>query len=78
MNILELLVGRKMLVETDMKVMVELEIKEVKEESHSREVGESNAANDWYPEMSYWKTYKVTFINGASKVFDSLSEIKVI
>lgn len=78
MNVLELLKGRKMLVETDMKVKVELEIKEVKEISHSREIGESNAANDWYPEMSYWTTYQVTFVNGASKSFDSLGEIKVI
>ena len=77
-NILDLLKGRKMMVMTDMKVEVELTIKEVKENNHSREIGESNAQNDWYPEMSYWTTYTVTFENGATKNFDNLGQIKVI
>lgn len=76
-NILDLLKGRKMMVMTDMKVEVELTIKEVKENNHSREIGESNAANDWYPEMSYWTTFTVIFENGATKNFDSLSQIKI-
>ncbi len=78
MNVLDLLKGRKMLVETDMKVKVELEIKEVIEDSHSRELGESTRENDWYPPMEYWKTYIVHFTNGAKKEFRSLDEIKVL
>ena len=47
-----------------MKVLVQLEIKEVKEEHHSQEIGESNAANDWWPETRDWTTYTVYFTNG--------------
>jgi hypothetical protein len=78
MNILELLVGKKMMVMTDMKVEVELTIKEVKENSHSIQIGESNAQNDWWPETRDWKDYTVFFTNGAHKTFDTLSQIKVV
>jgi hypothetical protein len=77
-TLFDLLKGKKMLVMTDMKVEVELTIKEVKENNHSREIGESNRENDWYPEMSYWTTYTVIFENGAFKTFDNLGQIKVI
>jgi len=77
-TLLDLLKGKKMMVMTNMKVEVELTIKEVKENNHSKEIGESNAANDWYPEMSYWSTFTVFFTNGAEKEFDKLSQIKII
>ena len=77
MNLLDLLKGKKMSVMTDMKVAVELTIKEVKEEHHSRDIGESNAANDWWPETEDWTTYTVYFENGATKTFSSISEIKI-
>ena len=78
MNLLDLLKGKKMSIMTDMKVAVELTIKEVKEQHHSEDIGESNAANDWWPETRNWTTYTVYFENGASKKFNSLSEIKII
>jgi len=78
MNVLELLKGKKMSIMTDMKVEVTLTISEVKENHHSRDIGESNAANDWWPETHDWKTYTVKFTNGASKVFDSLDQIKIL
>lgn len=78
MDVLELLKGKKMSVMTDMKVEVELTIKEVKENHHSQEIGESNAANDWWPETRNWTTYTVKFTNGASKSYDSLGEIKIM
>lgn len=77
MEVLELLKGKKMMIETDMKVMVELEIASVKEEVHCRDVGPSNAANDWWPAQERWTTYDVTFTNGSRKTYHSLSEIKV-
>jgi len=78
MNLLDLLKGKKMSVMTDMKVAVELTIKEVKENHNSRDLEESNAANDWWPAQETWTTYTVHFENGASKTFSSLSEIKII
>jgi hypothetical protein len=78
MEPLDLLKGRKMSVETDMKVSIELTIEEVKENHHSRDLTESNAANDWWPETKDWTTYTVKFTNGASKEFSSLSEIKIL
>jgi len=77
MNILELLKGKKMMVQTDMGVMVELEVKEVKEEHHSRDIGPSTRENDWWPPQETWTTYDVTFTNGSRKSFQSLSEISV-
>ena len=78
MNVLDLLKGKTMSVMTDMKVLVELEIKEVKVEHHSQEIGESNAGNDWWPETRDWTTYTVYFTNGATKKFDSLQSIKIV
>jgi hypothetical protein len=78
MNVLELLIGRKMKVMTDMKVEVELEIAKVDECPHSEDLEPATAANDWWPPSRDWKTYRVTFANGATKEFSSLSEIKVI
>lgn len=77
MNVLELLKGKKMSVMTDMKVEVELTIKEVKENHHSRDLEEATPANDWWPASESWTTYTVNFTNGASKTFSSLSEIKI-
>lgn len=49
MNILDLLKGKKIAYMTDAKVEVMLEIKEAKEEHHSRDLEPSTAANDWWP-----------------------------
>ncbi len=78
MNVLDLLKGKKMSIMTDMKVLVELEIKEVKEEHHSQDIGPSNASNDWWPETRDWTTYTVYFTNGSNKTFGSLDSIKII
>ena len=78
MDVLELLKGKKMSVMTDMKVEVELIIKEVEEEHGSRDLEESNSSNDWWPAQETWVNYIVRFTNGAQKTFRSLSEIKVI
>lgn len=78
MNLLDLLVGKKMKVMTDMKVEVELEIKKVEEERHSQDLEPATAANDWWPASRDWTTYKVYFTNGSSKVFSSVHEIKII
>ena len=51
MNVFELLVGKKMEIETDMKVMVELEIKSVEPKGHSREITPSTRDNDWWERL---------------------------
>jgi len=78
MNILDLLVGKKMLIMTDMKVDVELEIKEVIEVKHSENLEAATADNDWWPTSRDWTTFTVKFTNGAQKEFRSINEIKVI
>lgn len=77
MNALDLLKGKKMMVMTDMKVVVELEIKEVKCVPHSQNLEPATPANDWWPASRDWTTYTVYFTNGAVKEFSSLNEINV-
>jgi hypothetical protein len=78
MNVFDLLKGKKVKVMTDAKVEVELEIKEIKQHNHSTEIGESNAANDWWPETRDWTTFSVTFTNGFVKEYSSLNDINVL
>lgn len=78
MNILELAKGKKIIVKTDVGVDVELEIKNIEANHNSRDLEESNAANDWWPAQETWTTYTVYFTNGHSKVYSSMSEIKII
>lgn len=75
MKVLDLLVGKKIMVETDMKVFVELEIKSIEEISHSVPLEPAIKANDWWPKSNDWTTYKVTFTNGATKEFSSINDI---
>jgi len=77
-TILDLLVGKKMKVMTDMKVEVELEIASVKEDFHSEELEPATSANDWWPASRDWTTYLVKFTNGSTKSFSNISEIKII
>ena len=78
MDVLQLLVGRKMKVMTDLKVEVELEIEKVTVESHSRQITPDTPQNDWWGESVDWKTYLVKYTNGATKRFDAITDIKVI
>jgi len=77
LTIYDLLKGKHMLVETNMKVIVELEIKEVEEITHSQNLEEATQKNDWWPKSNDWSTFKVTFTNGATKEYNSITQIKV-
>lgn len=77
-NVLDLLIGRKMKIMTDMKVEVELTIKEVKRNNYSRDLEPATSKNDWYPETESWSDYTVIFDNGATKKFDDISDIEII
>ncbi len=78
MNVLELLKGHKVSVKTDMKTTVELIIKEIKPEQHSRQITPDTRENDWWGETQDWTTYTVYFTNGATKTYNSLEEIDII
>jgi hypothetical protein len=77
MNILDLLKGKKMMVMTDMKVEVELEIKKVEDNNQREDLEKATPENDWWPASRSWTTWTVYFTNGAQKSFTSLDEIKV-
>lgn len=76
-TVLDLLKGKKMKVMTDMKVEVELVIKEVKENHYSRDLEPSTRENDWYPAQQSWTHYTVFFENGTTKTYDSLTRLKL-
>jgi hypothetical protein len=78
MTPLDLMKGKFISVKTEVGVDVILEIESVEEKHHSQDIGPSTRENDWYPESKEWITYIVTFTNGYSKIYNSLSVIKLI
>lgn len=76
-NVIDLLIGRKVKVMTDMMVEVLLEIASVKSKNHTRVIKPATRENDWWGEDQTWTTYIVTFTNGATKEYDSLTSITV-
>ena len=77
MKLLELLKGKKIMVNTDLNVVVEMEIDRVEEKDHSEELEPSTRENDWWPKTRDWTTYVVHFTNGSRKEYSSLNEINV-
>lgn len=67
-----------MMVNTNLNVMVELEIKEIKEIHHSEDIGQSTKENDWWPDQRQWTSFNVTFTNGNIMSFGSLNEINLV
>jgi hypothetical protein len=78
MKVTDLLKGKSVKIMTDAKVEVILEIEEVKEERHSRNLEPSTRENDWWPKTEDWTTINVTFVNGYKKIYRSFSEIDLI
>lgn len=78
MNLTQLLKGKLVKVMTDAKVEVELEIKEAKEERHSRDLEPATRENDWWPKSENWTTIDITFTNGFRKSYRSLNEIQLV
>jgi len=77
MNVLELMIGKKMLVKTNVGIEVELEIKRVEEKSNSQDLEPATRENDWWPASRDWTTYIVYFTNGYRQEYSSLSQIKL-
>ena len=78
MKLTDLLKGKKVNYMTDAKVVVQLEIKEAKEERHSRDLAPATRENDWWPPSEDWTTIEVGFTNGFRKSYRSLSEIELV
>ena len=78
MTVYDLMVGKQVKVMTDMKVEVILEIKEIKELQHSRQITPDTPQNDWWGESVEWKTYLVKFTNGGQKEYQNIDEIKML
>jgi hypothetical protein len=78
MKVTDLLKGRKINYMTDAKVVVQLEIKEAREEHHSVDLAPATRKNDWWPPSKEWTTIEVEFTNGFELSFNSISEIELI
>jgi len=78
MKITDLLKGRIVKIMTDARIEVELEIEEVEEVRHSRDLEPSTRENDWWPKSENWTTINVTFVNGFKKQYNSFSQIDLI
>jgi hypothetical protein len=76
-NCIDLLKGHKVKIMTDMKIEVVLEIDSITSIPHTRVIKPATRENDWWGEDQTWTTYKVTFTNGATKEYDSLTAIVV-
>lgn len=78
MKILDLVIGRKILIMTDAKVEVELEIESAEELNHSIDLEPSTHENDWYPKTQNWNTIEIKFTNGFNKSYRNLNEINIL
>lgn len=78
MKILDLLIGKKVNVMTDVKVVVQLEIESIEEKNNSRNLEPATRENDWWPKSEDWTTYEVKFTNGHVKSYRTLTEIDVV
>jgi hypothetical protein len=77
MKLTDLLKGKIVNVMTDARVVVQLEIKSVEEERHSRDLEPATISNDFWPPSENWTTIEVKFTNGYHKTYHSLSEIEL-
>lgn len=78
MNILDAVIGKKIKVKTDVGTEAILEIKEIKLNHHSQDIGPSTSENDWWPPAREWDTFTVHFTNGHKKEYDSLKSIDIL
>lgn len=81
MKLIELLIGKKLILTTDLNTEVVLEIESVRDTStsHTRVIVPGTPENDWYglDETIYNHSFEVTFTNGAKKSFKSLDNLPI-
>lgn len=82
MKLIDLLVGKKLELTTDLNTEVILEIKSVRDTSTSqtRVIVPGTPENDWYglDETTWNHSFEVEFTNGAKKSFKSLDNLPII
>ncbi len=78
MNIQDLLIGKSVMVMTDMKVEVQLKISKIENTSWTQQITPDTKENDWWGETKTHRRYTVTFENGAKKNYESLESINII
>lgn len=81
MKLTDFLIGKKINVMTDAKVVVQLEVKSIDEKSDTRtiELEPATPRNDWWPKSESYTThyFLVTFVNGFTKKYNNINEIEI-
>lgn len=72
------LIGKKLRHKNQYNREVVLEVEDIKVEHDSREVGESNASNDWWPETISWTNYYVCFVDGSKISFSESTKFDIV
>lgn len=57
---------------------VVLEVEDIKVESGSRDIGPSNASNDWWPAQETWTNYYVCFVDGSKISFTESTKFDIV
>ncbi len=82
MKLIDLLIGKKLKLTTDLNTEVILEIKSVRDTStsHTRVIVPGTRENDWYglDETTWDHSFEVEFTNGSKKSFKSLDNLPII
>jgi len=78
MKLNDLLKGKKVNIMTDARVVVQLEIENVEENKHSKDLAPATRENDWWPPSYDWTTIDIKFTNGFTKSYSSFSEIDLV
>lgn len=77
MNVLDLLIGKYVIVPTDALVDVRLNIESVEEIEYTKDLEPSTRQNDFYPDSITYYKFEVKFTNGYSKIYNKITDIKL-
>lgn len=78
MKLLELLVGKTIMVMTDVGVAVPLVVASIEECKTSVDLERPSQSNDFWPPTKDIITYVVVFTNGVKKTYDSINAIEIL
>lgn len=72
------LIGKKLRHTNRYNRVVVLEVEDIRTESGSREIGESNQSNDWWPDTEYWTHNYILFKDGSQIKFDNNTKFDIV
>lgn len=82
MKIIDLLIGKKLKLTTDLKTEVILEVEKIEYNNDFiyYDLASATKENDWWPpqERRGKEWYDITFTNGAVKRFDNLDNLNIV